>query len=203
MIIIHLIELSATILVDSTQTRPPSSWPPALPPSWWGRWWPCWQWSEQDHLEKKKSRIKDEIAAAYQPSLNVSLRSCLARLRPNRKAWCLENKTDWKWFGLRSHQMRPEFWSISPAIVPVPWITYNWYTKIKDKWRCRHDMLLPLGLNRHGILHKPSASVRFWPKSFRKSNVTFNIFCITNYAWFLTFWQKVLSILWKLSAFLP
>ena len=29
---------------------------------------------------------------------------------------------------------------------------------------------------RHGILHKPSASVKFWPKSFHKSNVIFDIF---------------------------
>ena len=37
-------------------------------------------------------------------------------------------------------------------------------------------------LHRHGILHKPSASVKFWPKSFHKSSVIFEIFCITNYA---------------------
>ena len=44
---------------------------------------------------------------------------------------------------------------------------------------------------RHGILHKPSAILKFWPKSFRKSSGIFDIFCITNYAWFLTFlaWQ--------------
>ena len=71
---------------------------------------------------------------------------------------------------------------------------------------------------RHGILHKPSKSVKFWPKSFRKSNGIFNIFCITNYAWFLTFlaWQcgkfklylpycgkypKLLSTLWNYQCF--
>ena len=35
---------------------------------------------------------------------------------------------------------------------------------------------------RHGILHKPSASLKFWPKSFRKSSGIFDIFCIINYA---------------------
>ena len=68
--------------------------------------------------------------------------------------------------------------------------------------------------SRHGILHKPSSSLKFWPKSFRKSSGIFDIFCITNYAWFLTFlvWQcakfklylpycgkypKLLSTLWN------
>ena len=36
--------------------------------------------------------------------------------------------------------------------------------------------------SRHGILHKPSASVKFWPKSFHKSSVIFDIFRITHYA---------------------
>ena len=47
---------------------------------------------------------------------------------------------------------------------------------------------------RHGILHKPSASVKFWPKCFRKSSVIFGVLCITNYAWFSTFlkWQTVI-----------
>ena len=46
---------------------------------------------------------------------------------------------------------------------------------------------------RHGILHKPSASVKFWPKCFRKSSVIFGVLCITNYAWFSTFlaWQTL------------
>ena len=71
---------------------------------------------------------------------------------------------------------------------------------------------------RHGILHKPSASLKFWPKSFRKSSGIFNIFWIPNYAWFLTFlaWQcgkfklylpycgkypKLLSTLWNYQCF--
>ena len=36
------------------------------------------------------------------------------------------------------------------------------------------------------MLHEPSASVKFWPKSFHKNSVLFGIFCITNYAWFWT-----------------
>ena len=53
-------------------------------------------------------------------------------------------------------------------------------------------------LNRHGILHKPSASLKFWSKSFHKSSWIFNIFCITNYAWLLKI-QIVLTLLWKIS----
>ena len=51
---------------------------------------------------------------------------------------------------------------------------------------------------RHGILHKLSASVKFWPKSFHKNSVIFVIFRITNYAWFWTVlaWQTV----WFLSS---
>ena len=30
--------------------------------------------------------------------------------------------------------------------------------------------------SRHGILHKPSASTKFWPKSFHKSNMIFVLF---------------------------
>ena len=49
----------------------------------------------------------------------------------------------------------------------------------------------------HEILHKPSASVKFWPKSFHKSSVIFDIFCITNYAWFWTVlaWQTVIFVI--------
>ena len=36
--------------------------------------------------------------------------------------------------------------------------------------------------SRHGILHKPSASAKFWPKSYHKSNMIFDIFHIANYA---------------------
>ena len=47
------------------------------------------------------------------------------------------------------------------------------------------------GKIRHGIFHKPSASVKFWQKCFHKSSGIFDILCITNYAWFWTFlaWQ--------------
>ena len=46
---------------------------------------------------------------------------------------------------------------------------------------------------RHRELYKPSASIKFWPKSFHKSSMIFDIFHITNYAWFFTFfaWQNV------------
>ena len=65
-------------------------------------------------------------------------------------------------------------------------------------------VFIPPPICRHGILHKPSASWKFWPKSFRKSSGILDIFCITNYAWFLTFltmWkiQIVLTLLWKIS----
>ena len=34
--------------------------------------------------------------------------------------------------------------------------------------------------HRHGILHKLSTSVKFWPKSFHENSVIFNIFGTTN-----------------------
>ena len=46
----------------------------------------------------------------------------------------------------------------------------------------------------HGILHKPSASVKFWPKSFHKNSLIINLFCITNCAWFLTFLAKQIIV---------
>ena len=35
--------------------------------------------------------------------------------------------------------------------------------------------ILCIHTSRHGILHKPSVSIKFWPKSFHKSSVIFDI----------------------------
>ena len=43
------------------------------------------------------------------------------------------------------------------------------------------------GEGRHGRLHKPSTSVKFWPKSFHKSSVIFDIFHKTKSCLILTF----------------
>ena len=95
-------------------------------------------------------------------------------------------------------------WQITSINGPLP--RWGKSDKFKSYW------------GRHGILHKPSASLKFWPKSFHKSSGIFDIFCITNYAWFLTLlaWQcgkfklylpycgkypKLLSTLWNYQCF--
>ena len=54
-----------------------------------------------------------------------------------------------------------------------------------------NNIILVINNFRLGILHKPSASIKFWPKYFHKSSVIFDIFRITNFAGFSTFlvWQ--------------
>ena len=44
--------------------------------------------------------------------------------------------------------------------------------------------------NRHGILHKPSASIEIAPKSFHKNSVIFDIFGTTNSVIFDIFGPK-------------
>ena len=58
-------------------------------------------------------------------------------------------------------------------------------------------LMAPLGWTRcirHGILHKPSASVKFWPKSFHKNSGIFNIFAKQIVRDFRHFWHNKLCV---------
>ena len=67
-------------------------------------------------------------------------------------------------------------------------IVYNLFLDLLENWVDQHISSYPgrtersCGLSifvyiRLGILHKPSASVKFWPKSFHKSSMIFDKMC--------------------------
>ena len=63
-------------------------------------------------------------------------------------------------------------------------------------WSCKCWMLVLMkqdNLSRHGILQKPSASIKFGPKFFHKSSVIFDIFAKQIMRDFRHFWHGKLS----------
>ena len=76
----------------------------------------------------------------------------------------------------------------------------KWRVK-KYKFTTRPEAFLELGvvtslpkIHRHGILHKPSASIKFWPKSFHKNSVIFDIFAKHIVCDFWHIWHNKLCV---------
>ena len=91
----------------------------------------------------------------------------------------------------REREKIPPYQRIQKSQVMPFDLYHNCRVTIKISLNLQNDKIqrgecIPYDTFRHGILHKASTSVNFWPKSFHKNSVIFYIFRITNYAWFST-----------------
>ena len=61
---------------------------------------------------------------------------------------------------------------------------------------CQPNLISTVSLvyYRHGVLHKPSTSVKFWPKFFHKNSVIFDIFAKQIVCDFRHFWHNKLRV---------